>query len=56
MILVALQATARPGRVGSGIEWLLQTVGLLGVPGLAALGVPQDRGDEIVARARTASG
>ena len=42
--------------VEDGIEWLLQTVGRLGVPGLAALGVPQDRDDEIVAKARTASG
>jgi hypothetical protein len=42
--------------VEDGIKWLLQTVGLLGVPGLAALGVPQDRDDEIVAKARTASG
>ena len=40
--------------VEAGIEWLLQTVGLLGVPWPAALGVPQDRDDEIVARARTA--
>jgi hypothetical protein len=39
-----------------GRQLLLQTVGLLGVPGLAALGVPQDRDDEIVAKARTASG
>ena len=37
--------------VEDGIEWLLQTVGRLGVPGLAALGVPQDRDDEIVAKA-----
>jgi hypothetical protein len=42
--------------VEDGIEWLLQTVGLLGVPGLAALGVPQDRDEGIVAKARTASG
>ena len=42
--------------VEGGIEWLLQIVGRLGVPGLAALRVPQDRDDEIVAKASTASG
>ena len=39
-----------------GSNGCLQTVGLLGVPWPAAWGVPQDRDDEIVARARTASG
>lgn len=48
--------TERPdATVEDGVEWVRQTVQMLGVPGLATFGVPQEDFDEIVDNARTAS-
>jgi alcohol dehydrogenase class IV len=52
-------ATLLTGRsdadVDDGIDWLRQTVAVLGIPGLGALGVRPDMADEIVAKTGTAS-
>jgi len=52
----AVLLTGRPGAdIEDGIDWIRQTVELLGVPGLGALGVLPGMADEIVTKAGTAS-
>lgn len=41
--------------VGQGVDWLRETVSLLGVPGLDAYGLPPERAGEIVAKAAGSS-
>jgi alcohol dehydrogenase class IV len=48
--------TGRPGAsVEDGLAWIGETVGLLGVPGLAAFGVGPGQADDIAAKAATSS-
>jgi alcohol dehydrogenase class IV len=48
--------TGRPeAEIEDGIDWIRQTVALLGIPGLGALGVPSGLADEIVVKVGTAS-
>ena len=48
--------TGRPdATVEDGVDWIRETVAMLDVPDLAALGVSSDDADEIVTKARTAS-
>jgi alcohol dehydrogenase class IV len=48
--------TGRPdATIEDGIDWIRETVAMLNVPGLAALGARPEDADEIVAKAHTAS-
>jgi alcohol dehydrogenase class IV len=48
--------TGRPdATIEDGIDWIRETVAMLNIPGLAALGARPEDADEIVTKARTAS-
>jgi alcohol dehydrogenase class IV len=48
--------TGRPdASIDDGVSWIRETVELLEVPALGALGVRPEQADEVVAKARTAS-
>jgi alcohol dehydrogenase class IV len=46
---------SRDASIEDGVDWIRQTVELLGIPGLAELGVRPDMSDDIVSKTRTAS-
>lgn len=50
-----LLAGSPDATVSDGIEWIRQTVEVLGIPGLTELGLRPDMWDDIVAKTRTAS-
>ncbi len=53
---VARLLTGRPGATApEGVEWIRETVALLGIPGLRDLGVRPDQADDIVTRAAASS-
>jgi alcohol dehydrogenase class IV len=48
--------TGRPdATIEDGIDWIRETVAMLNIPGLAALGARLEDADETVTKARTAS-
>ena len=51
----ALLTSGRDATIEDGVGWIRETVGRLGIPGLAELGVRLDMADDIVAKTRTAS-
>jgi alcohol dehydrogenase class IV len=53
---VARLLTGRPGAsIDDGLAWIRETLGLLGVPGLAAFGLEPGQADDIAAKAATSS-
>jgi alcohol dehydrogenase class IV len=54
--IAATLLTGRPeATTEDGVDWIRETVALLGIPGLAELGIRPDMSDDIVAKTGTAS-